>query len=224
MENLTLVIPAKKEKESLPAVLDELKSYNLKIIIVVEKTDIETIESLKGYNVKILYQSGKGYGDALINGINSVDTEFFCIFNADGSFDPKELSFMLHKSSEENYDFVFGTRYEKDCSSDDDTFVTYVGNFIFTLLGKIFFKLKISDILYTYVLGKTSNAQNLNLQSKNFVFCVELPINASRNNHKITTSKSKERARIAGKKKVNAMLDGLSILSGMIRLFFNKNP
>ncbi len=224
MENLTLVIPAKKEKESLPAVLDELKSYNLKIIIVVEKTDIETIESLKGYDVKILYQSGKGYGDALINGINSVDTEFFCIFNADGSFDPKELSFMLHKSSEENYDFVFGTRYEKDCSSDDDTFVTYVGNFIFTLLGKIFFKLKISDILYTYVLGKTSNAQNLNLQSKNFVFCVELPINASRNNHKITTSKSKERARIAGKKKVNAMLDGLSILSGMIRLFFNKNP
>tara|TARA_B100001063_G_C16726758_1_gene536872 strand:+ start:687 stop:1361 length:675 start_codon:yes stop_codon:yes gene_type:complete len=224
MENLTLVIPAKKEKESLPAVLDELKSYNLKIIIVVEKTDIETIESLKGYDVKILYQSGKGYGDALINGINSVDTEFFCIFNADGSFDPKELSFMLHKSSEENYDFVFGTRYEKDCSSDDDTFVTYVGNFIFTLLGKIFFKLKISDILYTYVLGKTSNAQNLNLQSKNFVFCVELPINASRNNYKITTSKSKERARIAGKKKVNAMLDGLSILSGMIRLFFNKNP
>ena len=224
MENLTLVIPAKKEKESLPAVLDELKSYNLKIIIVVEKTDIETIESLKGYDVKILYQSGKGYGDALINGINSVDTEFFCIFNADGSFDPKELSFMLHKSSEENYDFVFGTRYEKDCSSDDDTFVTYVGNFIFTLLGKIFFKLKISDILYTYVLGKTSNAQNLNLQSKNFVFCVELPINASRNNYKITTSKSKERARIAGKKKVNAMLDGLSILSGMIRLFFNKKP
>ena len=224
MENLTLVIPAKKEKESLPAVLNELKSYNLKIIIVVEKTDIETIESLKGYDVKILYQSGKGYGDALINGINSVDTEFFCIFNADGSFDPKELSFMLHKSSEENYDFVFGTRYEKDCSSDDDTFVTYVGNFIFTLLGKIFFKLKISDILYTYVLGKTSNAQKLNLQSKNFVFCVELPINASRNNYKITTSKSKERARIAGKKKVNAMLDGLSILSGMIRLFFNKNP
>ena len=28
MENLTLVIPAKNEKESLPLVLDELKKFN----------------------------------------------------------------------------------------------------------------------------------------------------------------------------------------------------
>ena len=30
MENLTLVIPAKNEKESLPYVIEELKKYNLK--------------------------------------------------------------------------------------------------------------------------------------------------------------------------------------------------
>ena len=30
MEHLTLVIPAKNEKESLPNVLDELEKYNLK--------------------------------------------------------------------------------------------------------------------------------------------------------------------------------------------------
>ena len=37
MEHLTLVIPAKNEKESLPKVLNELKKYDLKIIIVLEK-------------------------------------------------------------------------------------------------------------------------------------------------------------------------------------------
>ena len=31
MNNLTLVIPAKNEKESLPNVLNELKRFNLKI-------------------------------------------------------------------------------------------------------------------------------------------------------------------------------------------------
>ena len=30
MSNITLVIPAKNEPESLPRVLDELKEYNLK--------------------------------------------------------------------------------------------------------------------------------------------------------------------------------------------------
>ena len=43
MEHLTLIIPAKNEKESLPSVLDELKKYNLKIIIVLEKDDLDTI-------------------------------------------------------------------------------------------------------------------------------------------------------------------------------------
>ena len=57
MENLTLVIPAKNEKESLPAVLDELKKFNLHIIIVLEKNDIETINSIKKYDCKIVYQN-----------------------------------------------------------------------------------------------------------------------------------------------------------------------
>ena len=69
MEHLTLVIPAKNEKESLPYVLNELRKYNLKIIIVLEKEDLDTINSIKGYDCKILYQSGKGYGDALSQGI-----------------------------------------------------------------------------------------------------------------------------------------------------------
>ena len=92
VNNITLVIPAKNEKESLPKVLDELKIYSLKILIVLEKDDKETIKSAENYNCKILYQDGKGYGDALITGINSVKTEFFCVFNADGSFDPGELT------------------------------------------------------------------------------------------------------------------------------------
>ena len=70
MNNITLVIPAKNEKESLPKVLDELKSYNLKILIVLEKDDKETIQSAKNYDCKIVYQDNKGYGDALITGIN----------------------------------------------------------------------------------------------------------------------------------------------------------
>ena len=46
MEHLTLIIPAKNEKESLPIVLNELKKYNLKIIIVLEKEDLDTINSI----------------------------------------------------------------------------------------------------------------------------------------------------------------------------------
>ena len=223
MNNITLVIPAKNEKESLPKVLDELKIYNLKIIIVLEKDDKETIQSAEDYNCKILYQDGKGYGDALITGINFVDTEFFCVFNADGSFDPSELTKMFDQINDQKADFVFGTRYEKNCGSDDDTIITLVGNFIFTKIGILFFGLNITDILYTYLIGKTYKARDLKLNSKDFKFCVELPIKAKRKGYKLVTSKAYERSRIGGKKKVNAFKDGLVILIYMIKLFFIRN-
>ena len=220
MSDLTLIIPAKNEKESLPQVLDELIKFNLKKNIILEESDKPTIEAIKTYDCKIIFQDSKGYGDALKKGIETVDTEFFCIFNADGSFDPKELDLMIKRLKDDKYDFVFASRYEKNCGSDDDTFITFIGNYIFTYLGKIFFKLNISDILYTYVMGKTSCVKKLDLIAKDFSFCVELPIKAQRANYKICTNKSYERSRIAGKKKVNAFGDGLKILFSMIKLFF----
>ena len=80
MKNLTLVIPAKHEKESLPHVLEEIKSSEFKIKIILQHDDLNTIRSILGYNCEIMYQKESGYGNALIEGINSVKTKYFCIF------------------------------------------------------------------------------------------------------------------------------------------------
>ena len=223
MENLTLIIPAKNESESLPKVLDELKEYKYKIDVILHKSDISTIESINNYNVNIKYQNNFGYGDALIYGIKNCDTEYFCIFNADGSFRPSELKKMHEKLVEQKLDFVFGSRYQKNSGSEDDTIITLIGNHIFTIIGRLFFRLPITDILYTYVLGKTESANILKLNQKSFSFCVELPIKAIRNKMTMVSCSCYERKRIAGVKKVNAFKDGLIILLYMIKLFFFKN-
>ena len=56
MKNLTLVIPAKKEKESLPKVINELKNYDLKILVVLEKNDLETINSISNFDCQLVFQ------------------------------------------------------------------------------------------------------------------------------------------------------------------------
>ena len=224
MENkITLVIPAKNEADSLPKVLKELKKFKFKISIVLERSDQKTIESIKKFkNKKLIFQKNKGYGDALRLGIKKVKTKYFCIFNADGSFQPKELRTMMNKIKNEKLDLIFGSRYEKGAGSDDDTLITLVGNYFFSALGKILFKLNISDILYTYVIGDTVKVINLNLKEQNFNYCVELPIKANKNNLKISSISSYERPRIGGKKKVNAFRDGYSILICMLGLIFKN--
>jgi glycosyltransferase involved in cell wall biosynthesis len=218
MKNLTLIIPAKHEGEALPKVLEEIKNYDCKTIVVLENSDIETIHATKNYNLELVYQSGQGYGDALIEGINHVKTDYLCIFNADGSFDPKYLQEMLD-ACKDNLDFVFASRYMKNGGSDDDTIITKLGNFIFTKIGNIFFSIKISDILYTFLLGKTGSFKKLNLNSKDFCLCVEMPIKAKRKGMNFTDIANYERKRIAGFKKVNEFRDGFKILFYMIKSF-----
>ena len=220
MKDLTLIIPAKKESESLPLVLKELKKFDLKIKVVLSSDDLSTIESIQNFNIDLVYQKNKGYGDALITGINSLQDGLFCIFNADGSFNPEELKEMYKSLKSNNYDFIFASRYERFAGSDDDTFLTKLGNLIFTTFGKIIFRLKISDILYTFVIGDVKQFKKLNIQSLDFGFCVELPIMAKKNNMALSTYPSYERKRIAGIKKVNEFKDGLKILFYMIKSFF----
>jgi len=222
MNELNLIIPAKNEAESLPIVLNELEKYNYKINIVLHITDIDTIQVIKKYDVNIIYQKNLGYGDALIHGIKQCKTKYFCIFNADGSFNPSEINQMLKTLQSKKLDFIFASRYQTNAGSEDDTIVTLIDNYIFTYIGKIFFQLNISDILYTFVIGKTDQANILDLKQKDFSFCVELPIKAKKMKMELGCINSYERMRIAGKKKVNAFKDGFLILKCMIKLFFIK--
>ncbi len=221
MNDLTLVIPAKYEASTLPIVLKELEKFNVKKVIVIPKYDNETLEAVKNFQCEIVHQKGEGFGSALIEGIATVKTKFLCIFNADGSFDPKYLEEMI-KLLENGNDFIFNTRYEKNGGSDDDTFLTYLGNKIFTYICKILFKLNISDVLFTYVMGKTAAFNHLELKNKDFTFCIELPVKAQFNMFKSMSFPSYERSRISGKKKVNEFKDGFLILISIIRIFITK--
>ena len=219
MHDLTLIIPAKKEVESLPVFLKEIESYKCKKLVVLQKEDLETKVAIRNIkNIKIIEQMNNGFGNALIEGINSVRTKYCCIINADGAINPKYLDKM--KKLCKNKDFVFATRYQKPGGgSDDDDSITFIGNYFFTIVSNFLFNLKISDILFTYILGKTSSFKNLKLKNFDFRICVEIPIKAKLQNMNYTCLPSYERSRIGGKKKVNVLKDGFLIGTEILKYF-----
>ena len=180
--------------------LKELKTFEGNIIVSLKSDDIETIQSIKNFKVQIHKQKGNGYGNALIEAINICQTEHFCIFNADGSFDKNDLEKMYKNMNE--YDFVFTSRYMKGGESEDDTLVTWIGNQIFSLLTKLLFSSTLSDVLYTFLMGKTQSFKKLNVKSYDFRFCVEFPIKMCISEMKYLSIPSKEKMRIGGKKKL----------------------
>ena len=201
--------------------MKELGDYNFDKLVVLQSEDVETIKSISDFkDIKIYKQKNNGYGNALKEGLNQINTEFFCIINADGSMDPKYLDEMLKLCK--NKDLVFASRYLKGGGSDDDDIITYIGNKCFSFIGNFLFNLKLSDILYTYIVGKTNSAKKLSLKYNDFRICVEIPIIAKIKNLDCISLPSKERKRIGGKKKVNALKDGFLILTAIVKLFVKK--
>lgn len=223
MDELSLVIPAKQEPNSLPVVLKELDKLNLNKIIVLKENDKETIDSVKNLNCDILFQTGTGYGNAIRQGISKVNTKYTAIYYADGSTDPKYLNKMLEKIKIENNSIVFGSRYMKDAGSFDDDIITKIGNFIFTSIGNIFFSLKISDLLFTYIVAETEVLRKMELNSDNYNLCVEIPIKAKSMKLKYDCFPCIERKRFADKKKVKAFKVGFEILWYLTKSFFDSN-
>ena len=221
---LTLLIPAKYEKESLPVVLKNIENFNCKKLVVMSGDDFDTINSIKEFKCDVLLQKKSGYGNAIIEGINYIKTEYLCIFNADGSFDHNDLEKMYSLALSRNLDFILASRYSgKNSGSEDDSFITFVGNKIFSFLGNLLFRLNLKDILYTYVLGKTSSFKLCNLTCGDFRICVEFPINLKQLGFIYNSYSSFERKRLFGKKKVNEFKDGFLILYYMIYRFLKQS-
>ena len=88
MHNITLIIPAKYERDSLPVVLDEILKISLgcKLKICLSKDDLETLDAIKKYPGEVLFQKNLGYGAAITEGIENNTNEFFCIFNNNAFF------------------------------------------------------------------------------------------------------------------------------------------
>jgi glycosyltransferase involved in cell wall biosynthesis len=220
MKNLTLIIPAKNEEYSLPKVLNEINKLECKKYIVLSAFDKKTIHSIKNYKCNIIKQKNDGYGNAIIEGLKKVNTDYVCIFNADGSFDPKYLQKMYKNAKKKS--FVFASRYINGGGSDDDSILTYIGNKIFTFIGIILFKIKISDILFTFIMGETAKFKKLKLKNSDFKICVEIPIKIKLNNFKYISIASFERKRLGGRKKVNEFYDGFLILTELLKNYFFK--
>ena len=222
--NIEILIPTYKEAENLPNTIYLLKKNGFSNITILDANSKDGTEEIaKKNNCKILVDEKirMGFGHSLINGINQLDSEYFCIFDADGSFDPNSIEKMYDMLKFNNLDFVFGSRYLDNNKSDDDTLVTSFGNFFFTRLINILFEFRTSDALFLFLFGKSSSLKKLNLKEKNFKICTEILIKANLN-FKCKEIFSKEFKRIHGESKVNRVIDGFKILVNIIEMFIKQ--
>mgnify|MGYP001429089545 CR=1 FL=1 len=219
---IEILIPTFNEEGNIEQVIKDLNLEGFNNITLLDANSVDaTVSIAKKYNCKILLddKSIKGFGGSIINGLNKLESKYFCIFDGDNSFDPKGINFMMNEM-ENGYEFVFGTRYMNGAKSDDDTLLSKFANYFFSKIVRILFKINTTDALFFFILGKKENVDKLELKQQDFTICTEFLIKSYKN-FKCKEILSKERKRLSGVSKVNKVFEGIKILGNILKLYFS---
>ncbi len=227
--NLSIIIPAKDEEESLNLLCDEISitlkslSKSYEIIIIDDGSKDQTFEiakkiKLKNNNIKVIKLRGNfGKSIALQVGFDTAEGDIIFTMDADLQDNPKEIPLFLNKI-EEGYDMVSGWKKKRFDPSITKVIPSRVINFLTRLLTGV----QIHDTNCGFKAYKREVIQNLNLYGELYRF---IPILASKQNFKVSEVIIEHRARKYGTTKfgwsrgIKGILDLLTVvfLTGYLR-------
>jgi glycosyltransferase involved in cell wall biosynthesis len=213
--NVTIVIPALNEAESISQVIEELRAEDYQNILVVDGYSTDRTDRIAFDNgVKVVYQHGIGKAGAVKTALERVETPYVVFMDADHTYDPKDIWRMLLHS--EHYSHVIGTRDRKYIPR-----VHRFGNWVISQVFSVLFSVRVRDVCSGMYLLETEEAKKYRLEETGFNVEIELAAQSASREH-LTEVPIDYRPRI-GQKKLSTW-NGLSIFRAAFSLARRYNP
>lgn len=111
---ISVIIPTYRESATIRAVIEGFDRLGIadEILVVNNNAEPGTSEEVSTTPAREVHEPEQGYGAAIRRGIAESSADLICICEADGTFDPADLSKLLAYADE--FDFVYGTRTLRD--------------------------------------------------------------------------------------------------------------
>jgi glycosyltransferase involved in cell wall biosynthesis len=112
--SVTVIIPTYRESATIRGVVEGFDRLGIvdEILVVNNNAEPGTSEEVSATRAREVHEPVQGYGAAIRRGIAESSADLICICEADGTFDPADLSKLLEYADE--FDFVYGTRTLRD--------------------------------------------------------------------------------------------------------------
>lgn len=148
---VNVIIPALNESAAISKVIGDIPDFVQEIIVVDNGSTDTTAEMAKNAGATVLHESKKGYGHACLKGLDYLKnlnkkTDIVVFLDGDYSDYPEQMSDVIAPITDNNMDFVLGSRKknlsEKGAMQPQQRF----GNWLATRLMTLFFNSKFTDL------------------------------------------------------------------------------
>lgn len=182
---LSIVMPCLNEAETLAICINKAKKFMVdndicgEVIIADNGSSDGSQEIAEKNGAKVVTVDRKGYGSALIGGIEASNGKFVIMGDADDSYDFSNLHSFVEKLRE-GYDLVMGNRFKGGIEKGAMPFKhKYLGNPVLSGVGKLFFRCPAGDFHCGLRGFKKSAFSKMKLVTTGMEFASEMVIKAT---------------------------------------------
>ena len=185
---LTVVIPCLNEEDTLGLCLSKLervaKNENLKLEVIVADNGSkdDSIDIASKFGARIIHVSRRGYGAALMGGIQKANAPYILMADADDSYDFLQVPTFFEKTKE-GYDLIQGCRLPKGGGKIEKGAMPWshrhIGNPLFTFLVRTWFNSPVNDVYCGMRAFKKSFYDSLKMRCTGMEFATEMIIKSA---------------------------------------------
>lgn len=206
---VSVVVCTLNEAENLPHVLPKVPEWVDEVLIVDGRSVDGTVELAKKLKagVRIIFQPGRGKGDALKFGVLQALGEIIVTLDADGETDPSDLPPFV-EAVRRGYDFAKGSRLVRG-RPQRMPFYRWLGNKALALTFNLLYGTRFTDICSGYVAFRKQSFLKLELTYDNCEMEQQMLARARKLGMAIVEIPHRSDGRIAGTSKVRGIKQGL---------------
>jgi glycosyltransferase involved in cell wall biosynthesis len=227
---IVVVIPTLNECKAVGKVVGGVKNvmtdYDCTVLTVDGHSTDGTDKIAKEKGAEVIYQRGKGYGDALKTGFlyarKQLGAKVVVMMDADMTYDPKHIPALVAPILKDEADMVLGNRFA-GMQKGAMPFVNTIGNKVLSLVAKLALGLNVYDTQSGMRAFNSELLERMTLVAVGMPLAMEILAEARSVDAKIREVPISYMPRV-GETKLHPIKDGGRILGTTVRLMFDIRP